>query len=92
MLNLSFHGNNKEDTEVQDEDRIIHANKSADCKNQGTYGTSKKGNHVQTKAIVVARVAECQNLNSGNLTVSLRCLEEHTPSDKGTKFIVLFCR
>jgi hypothetical protein len=70
MLNLSFHGNNKENTEVQDEDGIIHTNKSTDCRNLGTYGTSKKENHVQTKAMVVARVAECQNLNSGNLTVS----------------------
>jgi hypothetical protein len=34
------------------------------------YGTSKKLNQVQKKAIVVARVAECQNLNSGSLEIS----------------------
>lgn len=92
MLNLSLHSNNKENTEVQNKDGIIHTNKSTECKNLGTYGTSKKGNHVQTKAMVMARVAECQNLNSGNLTVSRGCLERDTPSDKGTKFIILFCR
>jgi hypothetical protein len=31
------------------------------------YGISKNENHVHTKPIAVARVAECQNLNSGNL-------------------------
>lgn len=69
MLNLSFHGNNKEDTEVQDKDRIIDT-KRVNSGGKGLYGTSKMENHVQTKAIVVARVAECQNLNSGNLIVS----------------------
>ena len=54
------------------------------------YGTSKKENQVHTKAIVVARVAECQNLNSGNLGVSQQSRGGSLPSDKGTEFIVLF--
>ena len=35
-------------------------------------GTLKTENHVQTKLIAMARVAECQNLNSGNRRINGR--------------------
>jgi hypothetical protein len=71
MLNLSFHGENEENTKVQDKDRVIDTNMSIMyIGSEGLYGTSKNENQVHTKAMAVARVAECQNLNSGNLVMS----------------------
>jgi hypothetical protein len=56
---------------------------------KGKYGTSKKENHVHTKAMAEALVAECQNLNSGNLHVSRR-KNWVLPADERTEFVVLF--
>jgi len=54
----------------------------------GLYGTSKKLNQVQTNAMAVARVAECQNLNSGSLSVNTLSDCTRVPADEGTEFIV----
>jgi hypothetical protein len=72
---LSFHGNDEKDTKVEDENGIVDACKSA-CQDKGVYGTSKKENQVHTNPMAVARVAECQNLNSGNLLSIMALLEQ----------------
>lgn len=88
MLNLSFHRDNEENTEIQHENRIVHT--TLIKSDSATYGTSKNENQVHTKAIVVALVAECQNLNSGNLNCQFCVTEQIIPSNKRTKFIILF--
>ena len=88
MLNLSFHRDNEENTEIQDENRIVHT--TLIKSNSTTYGTSKNENQVHTKAIVVALVAECQNLNSGNLNLSILRYRATIPTNKRTEFIILF--
>ena len=57
---------------------------------RGLYGTSKKVNQVQRNAMAVARVAECQNLNSGSLGVNRLSDYTAVPTDEGTEFIILF--
>jgi hypothetical protein len=66
MLDLSFHRDDEKDTKVEDKNGIVDTDSVLGKEME--YGTSKKENQVHTNATAVARVAECQNLNSGNLS------------------------
>jgi hypothetical protein len=68
VLDLSFHSDEEEDAKVQDENGVIDTNTSVGMTLVGCYGTSKNGNQVHMNPMAVALVAECQNLNSGNLS------------------------
>ena len=97
VLDLAAHGEGEEDDEIDDLWRFVQREPSKGTRMARTRtgqktGTSKMLNQVQVKAMAMARVLLCQNLNSGSRRMKGRNSSSFLVGRVGSDFRFLIAR